>query len=100
MACLLPTRNSASDLPGYLESVGSFSDTVVALDDGSTDATPRMLQESSLVRVLLRNPRRQSFAGWDDRSNRQRLLEAASEIGCEWALFLDADERIAADDAC
>jgi glycosyltransferase involved in cell wall biosynthesis len=99
LACLLPVRNCAGDLPGYLESAGRFADAVLALDDGSTDATPAILKSSPLVRAVLHNGPRPTYAGWDDRLNRQRLLEAAVEHGCDWALYLDADERISADDA-
>src|SRR5919206_373916 len=36
IACLLPARNCAPDLPAYLEGVAAFADAVLALDDGST----------------------------------------------------------------
>ncbi len=94
LACLLPARNCVADLPGYLESVGRFADFVIALDDGSTDETSALLQASPQVKRLLRSPRRDSYVGWDDATNRQRLLDAAVELGVDWALFLDADERI------
>jgi glycosyltransferase involved in cell wall biosynthesis len=99
LACLLPARNSQADLPAYLESAQRFADTVLALDDGSTDATATYLGRAPLVSELLRNPRRPSYAGWDDRNNRQRLLRAAIEHRCEWVIFLDADERIDPSDA-
>jgi len=99
LACLLPARNCADDLPGYLGCVEAFADTVIALDDGSTDGTAAILEASPRVSRLLRNPRRESYAGWDDAANRQALLDAAIEAGVRWALFLDADERLDADDA-
>jgi glycosyltransferase involved in cell wall biosynthesis len=86
-------------VPGYLECVSRFADAVIALDDGSSDATGELLQRSELVRRLLRKPPRATYSGWDDRANRQALLDEAIRQGYEWALFLDADERIAADDA-
>jgi uncharacterized protein (TIGR00290 family) len=98
LVCLVPVRNGAEDLPGYLTGVGRFAEAVVALDDGSTDATRAILEASPLVRVLLTNPPRSDYAGWDDAANRQRLLEAAAALGPGWVLFLDADERIPADD--
>ena len=98
LLCLLPVRNGAGELPGYLESVQRFADGVVALDDGSTDATAELLEASPLVREVIRNPARQSYAGWDDAANRRRLLDAARELGARWVLFLDADERIDPDD--
>ena len=98
LTVLLPARNAAADLPGWLESIARFADTAIALDDGSTDQTAALLDESPLVERLLRNPLRETYAGWDDAANRQRLLDAAIEAGAEWVLFLDADERIDADD--
>jgi hypothetical protein len=96
---LLPARNAAHDLPGYFESVTPVVDAVVALDDGSTDATGEILEAEPAVEVLLRNPRRQTYRGWDDAANRNRLLEAAAELEPAWLLFLDADERLDPDDA-
>lgn len=98
IVCLLPVRNGGADLPGYLESVASFADAVVALDDGSTDETREILAAHPLVRVLLTNPPRQDYRGWDDGANRRRLLDAASDLEPAWILSLDADERLAPGD--
>src|SRR5690606_38453550 len=73
LVTLLPARNAAADLPGYLENVARFSDAVVALDDGSTDDTFDVLAAHPLVKILLRNPRREDYRGWDDAANRNRL---------------------------
>ena len=99
VACLLPARNAESDLPGFLESAAAVCDAVVALDDGSADRTGALLRESPLVEVVLENPRRESYEGWDDAGNRQRLLDAAAELEPDWIVSLDADERIDAGDA-
>jgi glycosyltransferase involved in cell wall biosynthesis len=99
IVCLLPVRNGAHDLPGYLQSVERFADAVVALDDGSDDETRAALESSSLVKVVLSNPARRDYKGWDDAENRNRLLSAASELEPAWVMSLDADERIAPDDA-
>jgi glycosyltransferase involved in cell wall biosynthesis len=99
LACLLPVRNGADDLPGYLESVANVCDLVIALDDGSTDVTPELLLASPLVAKVLENPQRASYAGWDDAGNRRRLLTAADEFAPRWVLWLDADERIDPDEA-
>jgi glycosyltransferase involved in cell wall biosynthesis len=97
--CLLPVRNGEADLPGYLASVARFADAVVALDDGSTDHTRAILDASPLVKLVLDNPPRRDYCGWDDTANRNRLLEAAAELEPEWLISLDADERIPPDDA-
>ena len=99
LVCLLPARNCADDLPGYFESVARFADAVVALDDGSTDGTRELLEGSPLVRVLLENPRRTGYRGWDDSANRNRLLAAAADLDPDWVISLDADERIDRSDA-
>ncbi|MFT4039365.1 MAG: glycosyltransferase [Thermomicrobiales bacterium] len=99
LVCLLPVRNGAADLPGFLASAAGYIDAVVALDDGSTDDTRAILQASPLVRVLLENPPRPDYVGWDDAGNRNRLLEAAAALEPEWIISLDADERLPADDA-
>src|SRR4051794_17563565 len=99
IVCLLPARNEAANLPEYFECVSRFADAVVALDDGSTDNTLEILARQPLVAKLLTNPRRDSYHGWDDAKNRNRLLEACCPLNPKWVLSLDADERIPADDA-
>ena len=99
IACLLPARNAVADLPSYLESATRFADAVVALDDGSTDGTRDLLADDPLVRVLLTNPVRSTYAGWDDGANRNSLLAAAAELEPSWIVWLDADERLDESDA-
>lgn len=96
---LLPVRNSAHHLDRYFACVGNFVDGIVALDDGSTDDTAARLRASPMVRKLLQNPVRDTYAGWDDAGNRQRLLEAAESLRPQWILQLDADEEITGSDA-
>ena len=97
--CLLPVRNGTEELPGWLEAAPMWCDAVVALDDGSTDATRSLLEASPLVHELLMEPARRTAAGWDDGRNRARLLEAAAALRPDWIVWIDADERLAADDA-
>ena len=96
MVSLLPARNAAADLPGHLESVARFADTVVALDDGSTDDTRAILEAHPLVHTVLTNPRREGYAGWDDSANRNRLLAAALGLAPAWEGPLDAGRPPAA----
>jgi glycosyltransferase involved in cell wall biosynthesis len=99
LVVLLPARNAAADLPDWFASVERFADAVIALDDGSTDDTAAILDAHPLVQTLLHNPRRDTYEGWDDSTNRNRLLAAAADLDPDWILSLDADERIPADDA-
>ena len=99
LVVLVPVRNAAQDLAGFFDSVRALCDAVVALDDGSTDATREILAAEPLVEVLLTNPVREDYRGWDDAANRNRLLQAAAALEPEWILSLDADERIDPTDA-
>ena len=46
------------------------------------------------MKLLLRNPVRQGYAGWDDSLNRNRLLEVAADLEPDWIISIDADERL------
>jgi glycosyltransferase involved in cell wall biosynthesis len=96
---LLPVRNAAQYLDAYLARVSAFADSIIALEDGSTDCTLKILKGSSLVKIILSNPARPSCVGWNDSENRNRLLEAATTLAPKWILSLDADERIEPSDA-
>jgi glycosyltransferase involved in cell wall biosynthesis len=85
-------RNEGRFLPGMLRNVGPQVDGIVALDDGSTDGSDRMLEQSPLVIELLRNPPRTS--GNDEPGSHRRLVEAALRHGAEWIIAVDADERL------
>jgi len=98
LLALLPVRNGGPELDAWFDNVRDVVDGVVALDDGSTDDTAERLKAEPLVRELLANPSRPDETGWDDRTNRQRLLDAAAALGADWALWLDADERLAQGD--
>ena len=96
---LVPVRNVAEYVQDWLQDVATFADAVVALDDGSTDCTRTLLEAHPLVTQVLTNPVRPGYEGWDDLANRQRLVHGALAGGARWLLFLDADERIDAEDA-
>lgn len=97
LTCLLPVRNGEAHIDGYLASIAGLADSVIALDDGSEDRTRELLEAAPLVARVLANPPRPDYRGWDDAENRRRLVEAAGASG--WLFFLDADERLDADDA-
>ena len=96
---LLPARNCAGDFHDYFSSISVLVDGVIALDDGSTDNTVDLIRANPLVKKTLTNPRRESYEGWDDSANRNRLLEAAGEFSPDWVVSVDADERIDPEEA-
>jgi len=99
LVALLPVRNEAGRLPAWLDRARTFADAVVALDDGSTDGTHAVLEADPLVRILLTNQERDTYEGWDDATNRQRLLDAAADLRPTWIVQIDADEVIEPEDA-
>ena len=99
LLCLLPVRDGAEDLAGYLRSVDDLGASLVALDDGSSDETAELLRADTRVLAVLPAPDPDGDRRWDDAANRQALLDHAAGTEFDWLLFLDVDERIDADDA-
>jgi hypothetical protein len=85
-------RDEVRFLPGMLRNIGPHVDGIIALDDGSSDGSDRLLAGSSLVLELLRNPPGRPV--WDQPGNHKRLVEAALRHGAEWIIAIDADERL------
>ena len=88
-------RNEQAFVPGMLRNVGPQVDGIVALDDGSSDGTDRLLEQSPYVVELLRNP--PDRAAYDEPEGHRRLVAAALRHGADWILSVDADERLERD---
>ncbi|WP_353987351.1 glycosyltransferase family A protein [Ruicaihuangia caeni] len=92
LVALLPVFNDARYLAGWFDRVGSQVDAVVALDDGSTDASRELLRAAPCVtRLLTVGPAEK--LGWNEPLNRERLVRAGQELEGEWFIAFDADER-------
>jgi glycosyltransferase involved in cell wall biosynthesis len=88
---LLQARNEQRFLPGWLANVADIVDGIVALDDGSDDATAEILSAHPKVIELIRKP----YTGqWDERGNHMALIKAGRRHGASWFLCIDADERV------
>ena len=91
LIALLQARNEQRFLPGWLENIAPVVDGIIAIDDGSTDATPDLLQSHPKVIELLRNPPGQP---WNERDNQMALIQAGRRHNAGWFLCLDADHRL------
>lgn len=83
LSALVIAKDEAGNLPGCLESLRFADETIVVVDRASTDGTEAVAQAHAGV-VTTRK--------FDDfASQRNAALELAA---CDWALAIDADERV------
>jgi hypothetical protein len=87
----LLVRNEADRyLKRVLERCAEFSDAILVLDDGSTDGTPELAQECSLV--LLKRRQSDDLAWGKETPARKELWERGAKLaGDGWLLICDAD---------
>src|SRR4051794_2304882 len=95
LLALLACRNEMRFLPGYLRNLRPQVDGIVALDDGSSDGSAELLAAAPEVVELIRRP--VDRPEWDEIGNYRALVEAALRQGADWAISLDADERLERD---
>ncbi len=92
IACVMQLRNEAFQLKGCLSHLREYVDGVVALDDASEDNTVDILGRESMVVDCIKKPKQQTHV-WNELENKQLLLRRARELGFDWVLCCDADER-------
>jgi len=83
----LPVFNEASSVQAVLQKVRRYAPDILVIDDGSTDATPRL---------LAREPGIQRIRHVDNRGYGQSLLDAfryAAAAGYDWLITIDCDEQ-------
>lgn len=88
-------RNEARFLPGMLSNVAHQVDGIIALDDGSSDGSDRLLAECPKVLQLFR--KRLDRPDYNEPENFRHLIPAALNHGAEWIIAVDADERLERD---
>ena len=87
LIALIPAYNEASRIEECIQSVEKHCDGIILLDDDSSDLTYSLAQSEKLL--LKTKKIRTSF---DDKQNRNILLDIASFFSSEWFIFIDADE--------
>jgi glycosyltransferase involved in cell wall biosynthesis len=94
LIALLQARNEQRFLPGWLANIAPCVDGIIALDDGSTDDTAKILRAHPKVIEVLCNPPGNS---WDERASQMALIQAGRRHNAGWFLCVDADERLERD---
>ncbi len=92
IVCVMQVRNEATPLPGCLDHLRPYVDGFLALDDGSTDGTAAVLAGEPAMLDVISLPVREPHT-WDEAGNKKALLSRAAELGADWVLCTDADER-------
>jgi glycosyltransferase involved in cell wall biosynthesis len=94
-------RNEAPILPDTLDYLGKHVDAIIAYDDASTDETVDMLRKHPKVALVIANQAwEQDIKARRRAEGRHRglLLEIArAELGYDWMLCFDPDERVTGD---
>lgn len=88
LIALIPAYNEASRIEECLRSVEKHCDGIILLDDDSVDLTYTLAQSDKLLLKA-----KKSRTAFDDKQNRNILLDMASFFRSEWFIFIDADER-------
>jgi glycosyltransferase involved in cell wall biosynthesis len=89
---LLPTYNNAQTLDGVLQEVLHYTDQVIVVNDGSTDATSQILSRYSHLKIV--SYEKNVGKGYALRQG----LKAAFALGFHYAISIDSDGQHYPDD--
>lgn len=92
---LIQFRNEAENLPGFLANVCPKVNRIIALDDGSSDASASIV--SSIENISLMSKPAVIPHHWNEPDNKRLLINEALLENPHWVLVLDADERLERD---
>ena len=92
--CVSCVRNEEYYLSGFFEHIREYVDGFVFLDDGSTDKTLEILKNEKKMLDIIYNERRDGEEYYEG-INRRKVVLRARELGADWILCIDPDERFA-----
>ncbi len=80
-------KNARDFIEASLDATAKFADAIVVLDDGSTDGTSDLLRNHPAVTHY-----EYQDLPFDERRDRNRILEKAVSLDADWIISIDADE--------
>ncbi len=83
----IPVFNEEQYVPGILSAVRRFTNDILVIDDGSTDATPKLLAAIPDISII-RHPENKGYG--------RSLIDAfryAEAEGYDWIITLDCDDQ-------
>lgn len=88
LIALIPAYNESKYISDCLLNIEKYCDGIILLDDGSLDDTYELAKSNKLL-VKAQKIRTE----FNDKQNRNILLDIASFFKSEWFIYIDADER-------
>lgn len=92
ITAIMCVKNEEKYIKGFIEHIYPYIDSIVAVDDGSTDKTVEILKSFDKTKKILELPVHSS-KDWNERENRLKVIELAKAINSDWVLCCDPDER-------
>lgn len=94
---LIQVRNENFLMANCLRSLALYTDSIVVLDDSSSDGTldivRALAEECHIERIIVKK----GWSSWNERFNRNKMFEQAREIGGTHFVMVDADEMFTAE---
>jgi tetratricopeptide (TPR) repeat protein len=104
LAVAMIAKNEAADVARSIDSLGMMADAFALVDTGSTDETRAIVREAAAAQGLYFSEREYTGASEQDESGdwklwsfaaaRNESLSDAEAFGCDWLMWLDADDEI------
>ncbi len=89
---IVPTYNNDTSLEAVLTDILDFTDNIIVIDDGSTDATPAILENFPQLQIIrFRRNRGKGYA-------LQQAFKKARELGYAYGISMDSDGQHFASD--
>ncbi len=88
---IILVKNDAPVLRATLGRLAECCDGIIALDDGSTDESAKIIAECDKVIHTITNPK---YKKWNPFEDMNRILNLVHQIKPSWVMYIDSDDLI------